>query len=155
MPSVNKVILVGHLGKDPEVREMQNGSKIVSASLATSESWSDKQTGNKQESTEWHRLIFFGKVGETAEKYLKKGSLVYVEGSIRTNEWQDQNTGEKKSMVQIRVDRMQMLGGKSADTGPVDKRAPVEPTPLPPARKASYADKDSLPYEELESDIPF
>lgn len=152
MPSVNKVILVGHLGKDPEVRETQNGSRIVSASLATSESWQDKQTGNKQESTEWHRLIFFGKVGEIAEKYLRKGSLVYVEGSIKTNEWQDQQTGEKKSMVQIRVDRMQMLGGKSAeDASSATGHNPAAPSAI----RASYANKDSQPYDELESDIPF
>ncbi|MBV8048573.1 MAG: single-stranded DNA-binding protein [Paludibacterium sp.] len=113
MASVNKVILVGNLGRDPEVRYMPSGDAIATLSIATTDSWMDKQSGQRQEQTEWHRVVFFGKTAEVASQYLKKGSQVYVEGSIRTRKWQDKETGQDRYSTEIRGDRMQMLGGKS------------------------------------------
>lgn len=112
MPSVNKVILIGHLGKDPETRFLPSGDAVTSFSLATSESWKDKG-GAKQEHTEWHRVGCFGKTAEVAGEYLKKGAAVYVEGRIRTRKWQDKEGNDKYS-TEIVCDRLQMLGGKDA-----------------------------------------
>ena len=108
--SVNKVILVGNLGRDPEVRSTQDGRKIVNLSVATSESWKDKQTGENQERTEWHRVVLFGKLGEIAGEYLKKGRQVYIEGSLRTNKYTDKDGIERYS-TDIVANEMQMLGG--------------------------------------------
>jgi single-strand DNA-binding protein len=100
--SVNKVILVGNLGRDPEVRYAQSGSKIVNMSVATSESWKDKQTGERQERTEWHRVVIFNeRLGEVAEKYLKKGSKVYLEGQLRTRKWKDDKSGQEKYTTEV------------------------------------------------------
>ncbi|MGX9276101.1 single-stranded DNA-binding protein, partial [Pantoea ananatis] len=110
---VNKVILVGNLGQDPEVRYMPNGTAVTSLSLATSETWRDKQTGENREKTEWHRVVLFGKLAEIAGEYLRKGSQVYIEGKLRTREWQD-SEGTKRYTTEIVVDvngTMQMLGG--------------------------------------------
>src|SRR5512140_711230 len=109
MASVNKVILVGTLGRDPEVRYSPSGDPIATLSVATTDTWMDKQSGQRQESTEWHRVVFFGKTAEVASQYLKKGSQVYVEGSIRTRKWQDKETGQDRYSTEIRGDRMQML----------------------------------------------
>lgn len=109
MRGVNKVILVGTLGKDPEVRYSQDGAAITNISVATSESWKDK-SGEQQERTEWHRVVFFGKLAEIAGQYLKKGSQVYVEGSIRTRKWQGQD-GKDNYTTEIVAEQMQMLGG--------------------------------------------
>lgn len=95
MSSVNKAILIGNLGKDPEVRALQDGSKVANLSLATTESWKDKNTGEKKERTEWHRVTIFGKVAEVAEQYLRKGSKVYLEGQIQTRKWQDQSGSDR------------------------------------------------------------
>lgn len=113
---VNKVILIGNLGKDPEVRYMPSGGAVASATLATSESWKDKQTGDKKEHTEWHNLTFFGKLAEIAGEYLKKGSKVYVEGSIRTEKWQDKE-GKDRYTTKIIVNDMQMLDGRGPGAG--------------------------------------
>lgn len=110
MASVNKVILVGNLGKDPETRYMPEGGAITNISLATTESWKDKASGEKKEKTEWHRVSFFGKLAEIAGEYLKKGSQVYVEGRIQTREYE--KDGAKRYSTEIIADRMQMLGGK-------------------------------------------
>jgi single-strand DNA-binding protein len=107
---VSKVILIGNIGKDPEVRYFPSGDAIANATLATTESWKDKQTGEAKEATEWHRLTFPGKLGEIAGKYLKKGSKIYVEGSLRTREWE--KDGIKRYTTEIRVNDMQMLDGK-------------------------------------------
>lgn len=115
MASVNKVILVGHLGKDPETRYMPNGDAITNATLATSESWKDKQTGEKKEQTEWHRLVFYRKLAEIAGQYLRKGSLIYIEGSLKTRKWQDKD-GQDRYTTEITVNEMTMLGGRG-DTG--------------------------------------
>ena len=113
---VNKVILVGTCGQDPEVRYLPSGNAVTNLSLATSEQWTDKQTGQKVEKTEWHRVALFGKVAEIAGEYLRKGSQVYVEGSLRTRKWTDQSGAEKYS-TEIRADQMQMLGGRQGMGG--------------------------------------
>jgi single-strand DNA-binding protein len=113
---INKVILVGNLGNDPEVRYSQGGSAITTVSLATSESWKDKQTGEAQERTEWHRVKFFGRLAEIAGEYLKKGSQVYVEGSLRTDKYTDKN-GVERYTTDIIANEMQMLGGRAGEGG--------------------------------------
>lgn len=110
--SVNKVILVGNLGRDPELRSFPNGGQIANATLATSRRWTDKQTGEKREETEWHRLVFNNRLAEIAGQYLRKGSQIYVEGSLRTRKWQDQS-GEDRYTTEVRVDHMQMLGARA------------------------------------------
>ncbi|WP_421133230.1 single-stranded DNA-binding protein [Alteromonas sp. A079] len=112
---VNKVILVGNLGNDPEVRYMPNGNAVANLSLATSESWKDQQ-GQMQERTEWHRLTMYRRLAEIAGEYLKKGSQIYVEGKLQTRKWQDQQ-GQDKYTTEIIVDQMQMLGGRGGDAG--------------------------------------
>jgi single-strand DNA-binding protein len=119
MASVNKVILVGNLGRDPEVRYMPDGSAIANISVATTDTWKDK-SGVKQEKTEWHRVSFFGKTAEVAGQYLKKGSQVYLEGRIQTRKWQDKETGQDRFSTEIVGDRMQMLGGRAGAGGDVD-----------------------------------
>lgn len=111
MASVNKVILVGNLGRDPESRTFPSGDQICNVTLATTDSWKDKQTGEKREATEWHRLVFNGRLAEIAQQYLRKGSQIYVEGQIRTRKYQDKD-GVEKYATDIRVDQMQMLGSR-------------------------------------------
>ncbi|KEA49979.1 MULTISPECIES: single-stranded DNA-binding protein SSB1 [Mangrovibacter] len=116
---VNKVILVGNLGQDPEVRYMPNGGAVANITLATSESWRDKQTGEMKEQTEWHRVVLFGKLAEVAGEYLRKGSQVYIEGQLRTRKWQDQG-GQERYTTEIVVNvggTMQMLGGRQGGQG--------------------------------------
>ena len=110
MRGVNKVIIVGNLGADPESRQFSNGGSVTNISVATSEQWTDKQTGERREATEWHRISLFNRLGEVAAQYLRKGSQVYIEGSLRTRKWQDQN-GQDRYTTEIRADNMQMLGG--------------------------------------------
>ena len=109
---VNKVILVGNLGQDPETRYMPSGGAVTNITLATSESWKDKQTGEPQERTEWHRVVFFNRLAEVAGEYLRKGSKVYVEGSLRTRKWQDKNTGQDRYTTEIVASEMQMLDSR-------------------------------------------
>ena len=109
---VNKVIIVGNLGQDPEVRYMPNGGAVANITVATSETWKDKQTGEQKENTEWHRVVFFGRLGEIAGEYLRKGSKVYIEGSIRTRKWQDKATGQDRYMTEIKADELQMLDSR-------------------------------------------
>ena len=115
MASVNKVILVGNLGNDPEVKYMPNGGAVTNISIATTENWKDKNTGEKQERTEWHRVVFFNRLAEIAGEYLRKGRSVYVEGNLRTRKWQDQS-GQDRYTTEIVAREMQMLGGR-ADAG--------------------------------------
>ena len=118
---VNKVILVGCLGKAPEVRYMQSGDAVANVSLATTESWKGKQTGEKQERTEWHNLVFYGRLAEIAGEYLKKGSRIYAEGKLQTRKWQDKNTGSDRYTTEIIVNEMQMLDTRrSGDSAPDD-----------------------------------
>lgn len=109
---VNKVILVGNLGKDPEVRYMPNGGAVANVTVATSEQWKDKQTGEQKERTEWHNVVFYQRLAEIVGEYLKKGSQIYVEGSLRTRKWQDKN-GNDRYTTEIIASEMQMLGGRS------------------------------------------
>lgn len=116
MAGVNKVIIVGNLGNDPEVRYSANGSAIANISVATSESWTDKNSGDKQEKTEWHRIVMFNRLGEIAGEYLRKGSKVYVEGKLQTRKWQDQS-GQDRYTTEIVANTMQMLDGRGDNAG--------------------------------------
>lgn len=136
---VNKVILVGHLGQDPEVRYMPNGGAVANLTLATSETWRDKQSGELRENTEWHRVVMFGKLAEVAGEYLRKGAQVYIEGQLRTRNWQD-DTGTTRYVTEVLVGQngtMQMLGGRregspSENTAqPQSPAAPAEPAEAP------------------------
>jgi len=140
--SVNKVILVARLGAEPESRAFPNGGSICNLRVATSESWKDKQSGERKERTEWHRCVLRNKLGEIAQQYLHKGSQVYLEGRIQTRKWQDQN-GQDKYSTEIVCDEMTMLDSKPADGA----AAPSSPTPQPaaPSGDADYYD-DDIPY---------
>ena len=118
MRGVNKVIIVGNLGADPEARQFGNGGSVTNITVATSEQWTDKQTGQKREATEWHKVTLFNRLGEIAAQYLRKGSKVYIEGSLRTRKWQDKN-GQDRYTTEIRADQMQMLDSNQgqANTG--------------------------------------
>lgn len=141
MSSVNKALIVGHLGKDPEMRYLPNGDAVANFSVATTEQWKDKE-GNKQEAVEWHRISFFGKTAEVCGKYLKKGSLVYIEGSIHTRKWKDKE-GQDRYTTEIRGDRMQMLGGKSEGDS---AERPSQPATAKPAPSG---------FEDFEDDYPW
>src|SRR5213596_1143031 len=123
MASVNKVILVGNLGRDPETRYNPEGGAITNISVATTDTWKDKASGEKQERTEWHRVVFFSRLAEIAGEYLKKGSQVYIEGSLRTRKWQDKE-GKERTTTEIVADRMQMLGSRQ---GAGEPREPAGP----------------------------
>lgn len=165
MASVNKVILVGNLGRDPEVRYMPSGDAIATLSVATTDTWMDKQSGQRQEQTEWHRVVFFGKTAEVAAQYLKKGSQVYVEGSIRTRKWQDKETGQDRYSTEIRGDRMQMLGGRnSGGSAPMDGgddygyQGGRQEAPAPAAAPAAPRRQEARPapkLDDIDDDIPF
>jgi single-strand DNA-binding protein len=117
MRGVNKVILVGNLGRDPEVRYLPSGGAVANVTIATSEAWRDKTTGQQQEQTEWHRVVFYGKLAEIAGEYLKKGSKVYVEGSLHTRKWQDKQTGQDRYSTEIKANTMQMLDSRGGQGG--------------------------------------
>lgn len=138
MKGINKVILVGNLGADPETRYLPNGTAITSIRIATSESWKDKQTGEKQERTEWHRVEFFGKLAEIAGEYLKKGKPVYVEGKLRTDEYE--KDGVKRYSTKIIADQMQMLGSKDDTSGAGSSRAPSQKRQQPPSHEEAPGD---------------
>lgn len=129
MSSVNKVILIGNLGIDPETRYMPSGNAVCNLSIATSESWKDKETGERKEKTEWHRVSFFGRTAEVAAEYLRKGSKVYIEGSLQTRKWQDKQ-GNDRYTTDIKGQQMVMLGEKIAGVpGTMPKPAPAESKP--------------------------
>lgn len=125
MASVNKVIIIGNLGRDPETRYMPSGDAVTNFSIATTDKWKDKATGEQKEATEWHRINTFGKLAEIAGQYLKKGSQVYIEGSLRTRKWTDSN-GQEKYSTEIKADSLQMLGGKPSDSQPQQSHAPEQ-----------------------------
>jgi single-strand DNA-binding protein len=146
---VNKVILIGNLGQDPEVRYMPNGNAVANVTLATSESWKDKNSGETQERTEWHRVVFYRRLAEIVGEYLKKGAKIYVEGRLQTRKWQGQD-GQDRYTTEIIADQMQMLdsrGGGSAafDSAPSQQGAPSRPKSSAP----------SMPDEGFDDDIPF
>lgn len=117
MRGVNKVIIIGNLGNDPEARQFGNGGSVTNISVATSEQWTDKQSGEKKEATEWHRIVLFNRLGEIAAQYLRKGSKVYIEGSLRTRKYQDQS-GQDKYITEIRAEQMQMLDSQGEGQAP-------------------------------------
>ena len=157
MASVNKVILVGNLGRDPEVRYTPDNSAITNISIATTDVWRDK-SGDKQERTEWHRVAFFGKLAEIAGEYLKKGSQVYVEGRLQTRKWQDKD-GQDRYTTEIVADRMQMLGSRGgmggADAADMDSAPPPSRGPAPSSGRSSSGGKSGSKFDDLEDDIPF
>ena len=153
MASVNKVILIGNLGRDPETRYMPDGGAVTNVSIATTENWKDKN-GEKQEKTEWHRVVFFNKLAEIAGEYLKKGSQVYVEGRLQTRKWQDKD-GQDKYSTEIVADRMQMLGSRQG-MGGGDRDAGGEREAGPRgAAKAPAGKPAGTKFDDFEDDIPF
>jgi len=156
---VNKVILVGHLGQDPEVRYMSNGGAVATLSLATSETWRDKQSGEQKEKTEWHRVVLFGKLAEIAGEYLRKGSQVYIEGALRTRKWADQS-GQDRYTTEVVVNvggTMQMLGGRSQTDNPWPSASgswgqPQQPTHSGTPPQASAGNEPPMDFDD---DIPF
>ena len=146
---LNKVILIGNLGADPETRAMPSGTTVANLRVATSESWRDKNSGEQQERTEWHRVALFGRLGEVAAEYLRKGSQVYIEGSLRTRKWQDKQ-GNERYTTEIVANEMLMLGGRSSGASaaaPEARDRPVEPAA--PAESAARGGSD------FDDDIPF
>jgi single-strand DNA-binding protein len=161
MASVNKVIIVGNLGKDPEVRYMPSGSAICSVTIATSRQWKDKTSGERQEETEWHRVTFFDRMAEIAGEYLKKGRPVYVEGRLKTRKYTDKDGVEKYSTEIIATD-MQLLGGREGGAGggshDAEMGAAPAPRSTPPARSAPApkpAPKSATGFDDMDDDIPF
>ncbi len=163
---INKVILVGNIGGDPEVRYMPNGNAVATLSLATSESWKDKETGNKQERTEWHRVVCFNRLGEIVGEYVRKGSKLYVEGSLRTRKWQDQQ-GQDRYTTEIVASDIQMLDGKGQtnsgfgdDAMPQQEsyqNAPAARRPQPQQKQTQQSSQSAAQqaFDELDDDIPF
>ena len=167
MASINKVILIGNLGRDPEVRYTPNGSAICNISVATTRNWKDKTSGDKVEETEWHRVVFYDRLAEIAGEYLKKGRPVYVEGRLKTRKWQDKD-GKDVYTTEVIADNMQLLGGREGmgggDSGDDhgdrgdrgESRAPVRsaapaPRPAPP----KPAPKAATGFDDMDDDIPF
>ncbi len=160
MASVNKVIIIGNLGKDPEVRYMPSGSAICTITVATSRQWKDKTSGERQEETEWHRVTFFERMAEIAGEYLKKGRPVYVEGRLKTRKYTDKDGVEKYSTEIVATD-MQLLGGREGggtSGGDADMGSAPAPRSAPPARTAPAAKpaaKSSTGFDDMDDDIPF
>ena len=155
---VNKVIVVGNLGADPEVRYMPSGGAVTNISVATSEQWTDKTSGEKQERTEWHRITLFNRLGEIAGEYLKKGSQVYIEGSLRTDKYQDKNTGEDRYSTSIIANNMQLLGSRMDSAGGGDfSQAPraAAPSQQPAGRAQTQPEPATADAGGLDEDIPF
>jgi single-strand DNA-binding protein len=157
MASVNKVILIGNLGKDPETRHAPSGDAICNISVATTETWKDKATGERREATEWHRVVFFGRTAEVAAQYLRKGSQVYIEGRLQTRKWQDQN-GQDRYTTEIRGDAMKMLGaresGGSGNAAPQDS-AGRQSAPPPGAASQAPQQQSGGGFANFDDDIPF
>jgi single-strand DNA-binding protein len=150
---INKVILVGNLGADPDVKYTASGSAVTNVSLATTDSWRDKQSGEQQEKTEWHRVVFFNRLAEIAGEYLRKGSQVYVEGRLQTRKWQGQD-GQDRYTTEIVANEMQMLGGRGEGGGAPSDSGGFRQRPAQQQRNAPAADHDSGPGIE-DDDIPF
>ncbi len=157
---INKVILVGNLGRDPEMRYTPSGSAVANLALATSESWKDKQTGENQERTEWHRVVMFNRLGEIAGEYLKKGSKVYIEGKLQTRKWQD-NSGQDRYTTEIVANEMQMLdsrsgGGGMSGGGMNDfDQSQSAPQRAPQQQQAQQQPAGKGAFDDFDDDIPF
>jgi single-strand DNA-binding protein len=157
MASVNKVIIVGNLGADPETKYLPSGDAVTNIRVATTDTWKDKASGEKKEATEWHRIAFFGRLAEIAGEYLKKGSQVYVEGQLRTRKWQDKD-GQDRYSTEIRADVMQMLGRREGGGGPREDSAPRSSAPRDTEAKAggdAKAPQKKGKFDDMEDDIPF
>jgi single-strand DNA-binding protein len=166
MASVNKVIVVGNLGRDPEMRTFPSGDQVANVTIATTDKWKDKQSGEMKEATEWHRVVFNGRLAEIVGQYLRKGSQVYVEGSLRTRKWTDKD-GIEKFTTEIRADQMQMLGSRQGMGGPggddgggggyeaprqsAPARAPAAAAP----RQAPAPSRAASGFDDMDDDIPF
>jgi single-strand DNA-binding protein len=153
---VNKVILVGNLGNDPETRAFPSGDMVTNITVATSETWKDKQTGQPQERTEWHRVVFHRRLAEIAGEYLHKGSKVYIEGSLRTRKWQDKATGQDRYTTEIVAREMQMLDSRGAGQGAYQgggQSAPAQNQPA--ANTAPAATAPATDFGDFDDDIPF
>ncbi|MDE2614145.1 MAG: single-stranded DNA-binding protein [Burkholderiales bacterium] len=156
MASVNKVILVGNLGRDPEVRYAPSGSAICNVTIATSRNWKDKTSGERQEETEWHRVVFYDRLAEIAGEYLKKGRPVYVEGRLKTRKWTDKD-GVEKYTTEIIAQEMQLLGSREGG-GMSDEGGSAAPRSAPAARSAPApkpAAKPATGFDDMDDDIPF
>ena len=149
---VNKVVLIGNLGADPETRYMPSGDAVTNIRIATSESWKDKDSGEQKERTEWHRVALFRRLAEVAAEYLRKGSQVYIEGRIRTRKWQDRD-GNDRYTTEIVANEMQMLGGRSESGGA--NRSADSSTKEPTATKEPAATNEPAPAVDFDDDIPF
>ena len=143
--SVNKVILIGNLGRDPEVRYTPNGLAVANLTIATSEVWKDKQSGENQERTEWHRIALYSRLAEIAGEYLRKGSKIYIEGRLQTRKWQDKNTGQDRYTTEVIADSLQMLDSKAGAGGNTESTAKTHSTEAPQAEA----------MESFDDDIPF
>jgi single-strand DNA-binding protein len=167
MASVNKVIIVGNLGRDPEMRTFPSGDRVANVTIATTDRWKDKNSGEMKEATEWHRVVFNGRLAEIAGEYLRKGSQVYLEGSLRTRKWTDKD-GIEKYTTEIRADQMQMLGKREGMGAPSDddgydsaprRAAPASRTPAPAAAggggQRPAASKPASGFDDMDDDIPF
>ncbi len=167
MASVNKVILVGNLGRDPEVRYSPEGAAICNMSIATTSSWKDKASGEKREETEWHRVVMYNRLAEIAGEYLKKGRSVYIEGRLKTRKWQDKDTGADRYSTEVVADQMQMLGGRDGEGGrsrggetgyddaPSQQRTPAQrPAPAQRQAPAPTAGGSGAHLDDMD-DIPF
>ena len=153
MASVNKVILVGNLGADPETRYRPNGDAVCNIRVATSETWKDKATGERKEATEWHRVSFYGKLAEIAGQYLRKGSQVYIEGSLRTRKWQDKD-GKDQYTTEIRANEMTMLGSRQdGDSAPRQQSAPQQPRTQQSKPQQSGSGQGG--FGDFQDDVPF
>jgi len=167
MASVNKVILVGNLGRDPEVRYSPDGAAICNVSIATTSTWKDKTSGERREETEWHRVVFYNRLAEIAGEYLKKGRSVYVEGRLKTRKWQDKDTGADRFSTEIIADQMQMLGGREGGEGGFGgggggygeqsgggrPQRPARPAAAAPA--AAPGQNNGGNFADMDDDIPF
>lgn len=150
---INKVILIGNLGKDPEVRYMPSGGAVCSVTVATTDNWKDKQSGERQERTEWHNVVFYNRLAEIAGEYLKKGAKVYIEGSLRTRKWQDKNTGADRYTTEILASEMQMLDGRGGmETGGYGQSSGSSRQSQPMTADSDMGGMGGAPFDD---DIPF
>ncbi len=154
MASVNKVIIVGNLGRDPEMRSFPSGDRVANVAIATTDKWKDKQTGEMKEATEWHRVTFNGRLAEIAGEYLRKGSQVYVEGSLRTRKWTDKD-GQEKYTTEIRADQMQMLGSRQGGGEQQSERPARAPAAAPRQAPARTTGTGNSGFDDMDDDIPF
>ena len=163
MAAINKVILIGNLGKDPEVRYTPNGNAICNVSVATTRTWKDKTSGEKQEETEWHRVVFYDRLAEIAGEYLKKGRPIYVEGRLKTRKWQNKE-GQDVYTTEIIANEMQMLGGREGmgggdegggGGGSYNSRPASAPAPASRPAASKPAGKPSTGFDDMDDDIPF